>query len=153
MSIGGISVERGWLLVPSSDIIITNKGLSLTDDNAWKNLELLQSRSRRQWKLSLSDLGWREMQDQKQLLPKNLVGGEIVRPIPFRHTEWFCQNVQLSALLVFKLTDRFSFLLYWYCLLASIYILDILFSSNHNVHKSLCDLYFWTSDLLINRFY
>ena len=50
-----------------------------------------------------------EMQDQKQL-PKNLVGG-MVRPIPFRHTEWFCQNVQLSALLVFKLTDRFSSIL------------------------------------------
>ena len=32
-----------------------------------------------------------------------------------------------------------------------IYILDILFSSNHNIHKSLCGLCFWASDLLIER--
>ena len=31
--------------------------------------------------------------------------------------------------------------------------LDILFSSNHNIHKSSCGLYFWSSDPLINRFY
>ena len=31
--------------------------------------------------------------------------------------------------------------------------LDILFSPNHNIHKSLCDLYFWASDPLIYRFY
>ena len=31
--------------------------------------------------------------------------------------------------------------------------LDILFSSNHNIHKSLCGLYFWASDPLIDRFY
>ena len=32
-------------------------------------------------------------------------------------------------------------------------ILDILFSSNHNIHKSSCGLCFWTSDPLIDRFY
>ena len=31
--------------------------------------------------------------------------------------------------------------------------LDILFSSNHNIHKSSCDLCFWASDPLIDRFY
>ena len=31
--------------------------------------------------------------------------------------------------------------------------LDILFSSNHNIHKSLCGLCFWASDPLIVRFY
>ena len=30
--------------------------------------------------------------------------------------------------------------------------LDILFSSNHNIHKSLYDLCFWASDPLIKRF-
>ena len=28
----------------------------------------------------------------------------------------------------------------------NIWILDILFSSNHNIHKSLCGLCFWASD-------
>ena len=31
--------------------------------------------------------------------------------------------------------------------------LDILFPSNHNIHKSLCGLCFWASDPLIDRFY
>ena len=31
-------------------------------------------------------------------------------------------------------------------------ILDILFSSNHNIHKSSCVLCFWASDPLIERF-
>ena len=31
--------------------------------------------------------------------------------------------------------------------------LDILFSSNHNIHKSSCGLCVWASDTLINRFY
>ena len=31
--------------------------------------------------------------------------------------------------------------------------LDILFSSNHNIHKSSCGLCFWASDPLIDRFY
>ena len=31
-------------------------------------------------------------------------------------------------------------------------ILDILFLSNHNIHKSLCGLCFWASDPLIERF-
>ena len=31
--------------------------------------------------------------------------------------------------------------------------LDILFLSNHNIHKSLCGLCFWASDPLINRTY
>ena len=30
---------------------------------------------------------------------------------------------------------------------------DILFSSNHNIHKSSCSLCFWASDPLIDRFY
>ena len=30
---------------------------------------------------------------------------------------------------------------------------DILFSSNHNIHKSSCGLCFWASDPSINRFY
>ena len=30
--------------------------------------------------------------------------------------------------------------------------LDILFPSNHNIHKSSCGLVFWASDPLINRF-
>ena len=29
--------------------------------------------------------------------------------------------------------------------------LDILFSSNHNIHKSSCGLFIWTSDPLIDR--
>ena len=33
-----------------------------------------------------------------------------------------------------------------------IWPLDILFSSNHHIHKSLCGLYFWSSDPLIDRF-
>ena len=33
-----------------------------------------------------------------------------------------------------------------------IFALDILFSSNHNIHKSTCDLSFWASDPLIDRF-
>ena len=32
-----------------------------------------------------------------------------------------------------------------------IYTLDILFSSNHEIHKSSHGLYFWASDLLIER--
>ena len=32
-------------------------------------------------------------------------------------------------------------------------ILNILFSSNHNIHKSLHGLCFWASDPLIERFY
>ena len=35
----------------------------------------------------------------------------------------------------------------------NIWILDILFSSNHNIHKSLCGLCFWSLDPLIDRFY
>ena len=31
--------------------------------------------------------------------------------------------------------------------------LDILFSSNHKIYKSSCDLSFWASDHLIDRFY
>ena len=30
---------------------------------------------------------------------------------------------------------------------------DILFPSNHNIHKSLCSLCFWGSDPLIDEFY
>ena len=29
--------------------------------------------------------------------------------------------------------------------------LDILFSSNHNIHKSSCGLFIWTSDPLIDK--
>ena len=32
-------------------------------------------------------------------------------------------------------------------------IIDILFSSNHNIHKNSCGLCFWASDPLIERFY
>ena len=42
------------------------------------------------------------------------------------------------------------------CVFKKIYFkseaLDILFSSNHNIHKSSCGLCFWASDPLINRF-
>ena len=31
--------------------------------------------------------------------------------------------------------------------------LDILFPSNHNIHKSLCGLCFWASDPVIDRFF
>ena len=31
--------------------------------------------------------------------------------------------------------------------------LDILFSSNHNIHKSLCGLCLWASVPIIDRFY
>ena len=31
--------------------------------------------------------------------------------------------------------------------------LDTLFTSNHNIHESLCSLWFWASDHLIERFY
>ena len=31
--------------------------------------------------------------------------------------------------------------------------LDVLFSSNYNIQKSLCGLCFWASDFLIDRFY
>ena len=30
--------------------------------------------------------------------------------------------------------------------------LDIILSSNHNIHKSSCHIYFWDSDPLIERF-
>ena len=30
--------------------------------------------------------------------------------------------------------------------------LDILFSSNHNIHKGSCGLCFWTTDQVIDRF-
>ena len=33
------------------------------------------------------------------------------------------------------------------------YVLDILFSSNHIIHKSLHGLCFWASDPLIDKFY
>ena len=33
-----------------------------------------------------------------------------------------------------------------------LHMLDILFLSNHNIHKSSCGLYFWASDPLIERF-
>ena len=36
---------------------------------------------------------------------------------------------------------------------AALYTLDILFSSNHNIHKSSCGLCFWASDQLIDKFY
>ena len=32
-------------------------------------------------------------------------------------------------------------------------VLDKLFPSNHNIHKSSCGLCFWASDLLVDRFY
>ena len=35
----------------------------------------------------------------------------------------------------------------------NMFIVDILFLSNHNIHKSLCGLCFWASDFLINRIY
>ena len=35
---------------------------------------------------------------------------------------------------------------------STIRILDILFSSNHNIYKSLCGLCFWTLDPLIERY-
>ena len=34
----------------------------------------------------------------------------------------------------------------------TLYTLDMFFSSNHNVHKSSCDLGFWASDPLIGIF-
>ena len=34
-----------------------------------------------------------------------------------------------------------------------VYTLDILFSSNHNIHKCSCELCFWASDPVIDRFY
>ena len=34
-----------------------------------------------------------------------------------------------------------------------LYVLDMFFSSNHNIHKSSRDFCFWASDLLIDRFY
>ena len=45
---------------------------------------------------------------------------------------------------LFKLQRTTNFLLY--------YNLDILFLSNHNIHKSSCGLCFWASDALIDRF-
>ena len=38
-----------------------------------------------------------------------------------------------------------------YCL-NDVSLLNILFSSNHNIHKSSCGLCFWASDPLIDRF-
>ena len=35
----------------------------------------------------------------------------------------------------------------------NMFIVDILFLSNHNIHKSLLGLCFWASDFLIDRFY
>ena len=50
-------------------------------------------------------------------------------------------------------------LFYWHWLASfllfnnfTICVLDILFSSNHNIHKSSCGLCFWASDPLIHRF-
>ena len=39
----------------------------------------------------------------------------------------------------------------WWC--STYAVLDILFSSNHNIHKSSCGLCFWASDTLIDIFY
>ena len=40
----------------------------------------------------------------------------------------------------------------FFFLLIHMYTLDILFPSNHNIHKSLCGLCFGASDALIDRF-
>ena len=47
--------------------------------------------------------------------------------------------------------DFLDYILVWLVLWCLLYIcvLDILFSSNHNIHKSSCGLCFWTSDPLI----
>ena len=50
---------------------------------------------------------------------------------PFRPTSYACEN--------------------WACITMS--KLDILFPSNHNIHKSSCGLCFWASDPFIDRFY
>ena len=39
------------------------------------------------------------------------------------------------------------------CACCDVCTLDILFSSNHNIHKSWCGLCFWASEPLIYRFY
>ena len=40
----------------------------------------------------------------------------------------------------------------WWQTILHIYTLDILFSSNHNIHKSLSGHCFWASDPLIERY-
>ena len=81
-----------YRLIRSFDSIIIRNG-----DNTWENFA---SKS-----VEIESVILARMQDQKQL-PKSW------RPIPFRHTEWFCQNVQLSALLVLKLTDLAAFVIF-----------------------------------------
>ena len=68
-------------------------------------------------------------------------------------TEYFFLNPRLYFLLV---TTHVMYvdIIPLYCVSAyTITKLDILFSSNHNIHKSSCGLCFWASDPLIDRFW
>ena len=55
------------------------------------------------------------------------------------------RKFSIISCLVFK-----EFLLHHFVLASSHTTLDILFSSNHNIHKSSCVLCFWASDPLID---
>ena len=46
----------------------------------------------------------------------------------------------------------YPFLNAYVVLVCSVRILDVLFLSNHKIHKSSCGLCFWASDPLIERF-
>ena len=56
---------------------------------------------------------------------------------------------------VFRVFGKDETGMYRFCTIVSSTLahrLDILFSSNHNIHKSLHDICFWASDPLIDRF-
>ena len=61
------------------------------------------------------------------------------------------QFFSLKTHLLYEFMRRKVYLSYWNYWLYS--TLDILFSSNHNIHKSLCGRCFLGSDPLIDRFY
>ena len=69
--------------------------------------------------------------------------------------EW--SNHLNSKLKMFRITSNFIIIYTKLSkinsILANIRTLDILFSLNHNIHKSSCGLCFWASDLLMDRSY
>ena len=64
-------------------------------------------------------------------------------------------DIQMTGLEINKsFAQLFCFYIpFMYLVVIVVPTLDIIFSSNHNIHKSLCGLCFWASDHLIDRFY
>ena len=64
-------------------------------------------------------------------------------------------DIQMTGLEINKsFAQLFCFYIpFMYLVVIVVPTLDIIFSSNHNIHKSSCGLCFWASDPLIDRFY